>query len=449
MRCFLQYDVLSIRTKKGAWEGEREMARGRCNKLCTKASTGQCALCDKLAERERFERPFWAVVASCTTMTRWLRTHAPLAWNRVTRFANGFFFDKDAFTFKGITTFALQMLGSVLGICIAAQLFAHPADVRARNSEPVGCLDINQYEESFALMGVDYPKKLREVIDRFVNKTEYEKAYGPTHHFMCWYVTPRSERRQQEVRELASKMFRTVHDFRSDWVMNQVEHARRLALGTDSTLQLGRERELSPSAALRHIPSLSSDAIYLDVKVVMKPSDSRSVYTAHGSWEGRISYTNIAGIQEFIDGIEQAGIQDLELAWAFEKIYDARWFINWVELQNLSSHATVAKATLSIYHGWRGVAEFLGGTLDITQRGQYFSARVERLLPGEQLWGLIRTKTPIEDSALQVISDPTLVFDRAYLEMFLKRYCLLLIPVLFLWWLGNWHTRRVQREFQE
>ena len=30
----------------------------RCNDLCTKASTGTCALCDALAERDRFER-FW------------------------------------------------------------------------------------------------------------------------------------------------------------------------------------------------------------------------------------------------------------------------------------------------------------------------------------------------------------------------------------------------------
>ena len=58
MRCFLQYDVLSIRTKKGNWEGEREMARERCNELCTKASTGLCVLCDALDERDRFWR-FW------------------------------------------------------------------------------------------------------------------------------------------------------------------------------------------------------------------------------------------------------------------------------------------------------------------------------------------------------------------------------------------------------
>jgi hypothetical protein len=36
------------------------MARERCTELCTKASTGQCALCDALDERDRFERKyFW------------------------------------------------------------------------------------------------------------------------------------------------------------------------------------------------------------------------------------------------------------------------------------------------------------------------------------------------------------------------------------------------------
>jgi hypothetical protein len=85
--------------------------------------------------------------------------------------------------------------------------------VRARNFEPVGCLDINQYEESFTLMGVEYPQKLREVIDRFVNKPEHDKVRGPMHHFMCWYVTPRSAQREQEVRELASKMFRATYEW--------------------------------------------------------------------------------------------------------------------------------------------------------------------------------------------------------------------------------------------
>jgi hypothetical protein len=28
--------------------------------FCTKEATGQCALCDALAERDRFERPFLA-----------------------------------------------------------------------------------------------------------------------------------------------------------------------------------------------------------------------------------------------------------------------------------------------------------------------------------------------------------------------------------------------------
>jgi hypothetical protein len=202
--------------------------------------------------------------------------------NLVTRFADRVFFDKEAFTFKGVMTFALQMLG-VLGIIISTQLLAHQASVRARNFEPVGCLDINQYEASFALMGVDYPKKLREIIDRFVNKTEDEKVYGPMHHFMCWYVTPRSERRQQEVRELASNMFRTVHHSSSGGVKNQVEHARRLALGTESSLQLDREREFSPSAALSRIPSLSSDAIYLNPDYEKWPALQKCVLIQAGT----------------------------------------------------------------------------------------------------------------------------------------------------------------------
>jgi hypothetical protein len=428
----------------------------RWDDLCTKEATGQCALCDVLAERERFEQRWFkgggfyevknAVVPSLKKGLSWLRAHAPLALNCVTRFADRRFFDEDAFTFKGVMTFVLQMLG-VLGIIIAAQLFAHPASVRARNFEPVGCLDINQYEEHFALMGVDDRKKfdLREIIDRFVNKPEDEKVNGPMHHITCWYVTPRSARREQEVRELAFDMRRTGHPFRSG-----SEYVRRLALGTAPFVQLDREWELSPSNALRFIP-FAPDAIYLDVKVIMKPSNQKSIYTEHSRWEGRISYKNIVGIQEVVEAIEHSALQGQERDWALEIIDAARWFINRVELKNLSSHAIAQKTTLSINQRGLSSAEFLSGSgpLEFTQRGGSFLVHVEKILPGEQLWGVIRTKKPIGDSQLQVISDPTLVFDRESLKKFLKWYGLVLIPLFFLWWLGNWHTRKVQKDFQK
>jgi hypothetical protein len=50
--------------------------RERCNELCTKSSTGRCALCDALDERDRFERPFWLVVTPCLKGMHWLRAHA-------------------------------------------------------------------------------------------------------------------------------------------------------------------------------------------------------------------------------------------------------------------------------------------------------------------------------------------------------------------------------------
>jgi hypothetical protein len=52
----------------------------RCNDLCTKDATGYCAVCAALAERARFERPLWAVVAACNSGLRWLRTHATRAF---------------------------------------------------------------------------------------------------------------------------------------------------------------------------------------------------------------------------------------------------------------------------------------------------------------------------------------------------------------------------------
>jgi hypothetical protein len=36
----------------------------RCNELCTKEAKDLCALCDALAERDRFERFWFRVIAS-------------------------------------------------------------------------------------------------------------------------------------------------------------------------------------------------------------------------------------------------------------------------------------------------------------------------------------------------------------------------------------------------
>jgi hypothetical protein len=92
-------------------------------------------------------------------------------------------------TFKGVMAFGLQMI-PVLGILVSAQFLGRPAVVQARNLEPVGCLDINQYEERFRLMGVTCPKRLRGILDKFVNKTDDEKVYGPMHHIMAGTSPP-------------------------------------------------------------------------------------------------------------------------------------------------------------------------------------------------------------------------------------------------------------------
>jgi hypothetical protein len=61
----------------------------RCNELCTKEATGQCAHCDALAERDRFWNRWFqggvfieaknAVGPSVNKGLRWLRTHVQLA----------------------------------------------------------------------------------------------------------------------------------------------------------------------------------------------------------------------------------------------------------------------------------------------------------------------------------------------------------------------------------
>jgi len=60
----------------------------RCNELCTKDTTGTCAVCEALAERDRFLR-FWfqggLFIASVRALKRGImrlrdRSKAPLCW---------------------------------------------------------------------------------------------------------------------------------------------------------------------------------------------------------------------------------------------------------------------------------------------------------------------------------------------------------------------------------
>src|SRR5712691_8915866 len=55
--CALQHTTLLPRPHN-ARRAEEGKIMNRCNELCTKEITGQCALCDALAERDRFIR-FW------------------------------------------------------------------------------------------------------------------------------------------------------------------------------------------------------------------------------------------------------------------------------------------------------------------------------------------------------------------------------------------------------
>ncbi len=85
-------------------------------------------------------------------------------WAAINRGLIAFFYDKDAFTYKGFATLALQLLG-LLGILLSTRLFSSPPDVEFVNAESVGCLDLAQYEESFTLRTVGFPERLQSGID--------------------------------------------------------------------------------------------------------------------------------------------------------------------------------------------------------------------------------------------------------------------------------------------
>jgi len=57
----------------------------RCNELCTKFLTGSCALCDALAERDRFEWPFWWLVRilSAWCLDAWVYLTGPTGYRVV------------------------------------------------------------------------------------------------------------------------------------------------------------------------------------------------------------------------------------------------------------------------------------------------------------------------------------------------------------------------------
>jgi hypothetical protein len=374
-------------------------------------------------------------------------------WVGVRAFAVDWFFDEQAFTFKGVTTLGVQLLG-VLAVLVSVQLFRQPVVVIAENVDPVACLDVAQYEERFALAGETYSEQLREAVKGLVLRDWPVRIYRftvgaestlvPTdpskvdHHILCWYEPPRSERRKKEVAHLRSAALSGARVYQSSGVEQQIERARRDALGTEASPRRFRQREVDATSALLELRAFGSGEYSLAIEVVMAPTDSKSLYWGADRWKGPLGVAEISGIGEVIQVVESSGVKGLELAWALENISDARWFINWLEVRNESNHAIAEKVTVSVNHSGRGAVAVLDGTVAFTRRGPRFGARVEKLLPRETVWTVFRSKQRILPEELQVISDPTPVLDWAEFRWFVSR-CYLPVVVLIggLWVLGN------------
>ncbi len=223
-----------------------------------------------------------------------------------------FFFDPDAFTFKGIMAFVLQMLG-VLAVLMSLQFLSNPVTVSVENREPVSCLDLNQYEETFTLRQSPYPKKLEASVKALTARhwphEFFRVTVGPTptrltrdpsefpHHILCWYDPPRSPERGRYVSALRQAAMAAASDSQllGD-PRSRIERARRIARSEEAPSNAIERRELDAANALGQLESFSSAAARLDLHAVMKSSDSRSVYATAAGWKGDVIVAEIPGV---------------------------------------------------------------------------------------------------------------------------------------------------------
>jgi hypothetical protein len=378
--------------------------------------------------------------------------------NAILNTLDQFFFDDAAFTFKGAMGFVLQVLG-LLGLLVSIQFLARPVSVVVENREPVGYFDAALYEESFKIRGVEYPDKLRESIARLVQRDWAPRTYliqvGPVarglpknpgevrHHIVCWYAEPRSTERQREVLALRDAALNKAKEGCCGQpfdMASRIERARLQARAAEQTIDLRRAREFSASQALIELNSFSSEKTPLDLATVMKPADAGSLYSRREAWKEDIGVAEIPSMDEIIRAVEGSDLQGLLLAISLEQIDHVRRFINWVEVSNRSSHGLAARATVSINQAG-GSIELLASPLEWVQRGRRFTASVEKLLPGETLWAVFRSRRPIRQDEIEVIADPTPFFDPSYI----RRVTPILGVVVLIWVIANGYGRYRRR----
>jgi len=114
-------------------------------------------------------------------------------WGRVRAFADSWFFDEGAFTFKGITTLGAQLLG-ILAVLVSVQLFRQSVVVIAENVDPVACFDVAQYEERFALAGEAYSERIRQALKGFALR-DWKNSFPERRFGRCFAPSSESFRK--------------------------------------------------------------------------------------------------------------------------------------------------------------------------------------------------------------------------------------------------------------
>jgi hypothetical protein len=177
----------------------------------------------------------------------------------------------------------------------------------------------------------------------------------------------------------------------------------------------------------------------LGLDVVLKPLDTESRYRNATAWKEDIRIVEIDGLSAVLKAIEASGLQGQDLAHAFERFDHVRCFLNWVEVSTTSTHAVVPKVSIAITR--HGQSEVLGGTLQLNQNQNHFTGTIEKLLPRERFWALLKTSRPIQTSDIEISTDPTTFFDPHKVRKVAP-----IIGLVFLaWTVANVRVRRQSR----
>jgi hypothetical protein len=335
-----------------------------------------------------------------------------------------FFFQPDAFTFRGLLTFALQMLG-LYGALLGAGFLLRQPTVEVTNVDPVALIDMRAFKEGFTARQVNPPEQLMRALYAL---GESEPNDSPT--IFCWYHPARSPERETEARAGARKVQRPI-DFTGP--------------PTDASYIEGMRRHLAVAAR----PPTMSNAIDANAMGIFSNLDE-----LFGGRNGEIDWWHLVrdpfpgqpkhdraawaglSIRNVVSGsvlrtIESANLNEKQLMAALEALHGEMWVLSRIRVRNASTHAAVDRVAIEIDHSGNGLIEHLGGSLPIERIGRsLYAARIDKLLPGESRVALFRTRRwGISQEGLRSYSDPTSFFD----PTLGRRFILPIAAVALIW----------------